>query len=147
MRKQNIVGKLAKVFEEVFNQGVCGVCLVQFVTPAVIRSKYYGKRKDHLRRGRTVLVHLLKRKHPVSPLSSSEGDMQTVTTIERKKGQQLCFENDLQIHPLPLKIPSPLVSATHAKEKKTTSTVSTQTSLQSLSTKKKLPGGLRTELR
>ena len=74
-------------------------------------------------------VHLLKRKHPVSPLSSSEGDMQTVTTIERKKGQQLCFENDLQIHPLPLKIPSPLVSATHAKEKKTTSTVSTQTSL------------------
>ena len=35
MRKQNIVGKLANVFEEVFNQGVCGVCLVQFVTPAV----------------------------------------------------------------------------------------------------------------
>jgi len=57
--------------------------------------------------------------------------VQTVTTIERKKGHRMCFENDSKLHPLQPKLLSPLVSATHAKEQKTTFSVSTQTSQSS----------------
>ena len=44
--------------------------------------------------------HLSKRRHPLSPLTSSQVDEQTASQINRKKGYRIPFEN-LPIRPKP----------------------------------------------
>ena len=96
-RKRNITGEFAKIFQAVFNENVsendaipravCGGCKYQ-IEKAWRQSEQAKELSiEHL--------SVLKRKHPVSPLTSSGGDHQTVTRIERKKkGHRLVFESD-----------------------------------------------------
>ena len=86
-RKRNITEEFAKIFQALFNENVsdddalpravCSSCKYQ-IEKAWRQSKEAEELSiQHL--------SLLKRKHPVSPLTSSGGDDQTVTRIERKK--------------------------------------------------------------
>ena len=96
-RKRNITGEFAKIFQAVFNENVsendaiphavCGDCKYQ-IEKAWRQSEQAKELSiEHL--------SVLKRKHPVSPLTSSGGDHQTVTRIEcKKKGHRLVFESD-----------------------------------------------------
>ena len=81
-----MTGDFANIFEKVTNEkvlegdgrAVCGTCKYR-----VEKAWKIGK----------PIQELLKRKHPISPLTSSQGDKQTETRIERKKGHRLAFDN------------------------------------------------------
>ena len=86
-RKRNIAGDFVKIFEIVCSQkigsdgrpqAICDTCKYR-----VLRA--WKNRDDS--------AAALKRKHPVSPLTSSQGDKETATVVQRKKpGQRLLFE-------------------------------------------------------
>ena len=94
-RKRNITGEFGKIYQAVFNENlsendalpraVCASCKYQ------IEKAWQQSRKAEEQS--IQYLSLLKRKHDQSPLSSSCGDEQTVTRIERKKkGHRLVFE-------------------------------------------------------
>ena len=94
-RKRNITGEFGIIFEAVFKEtlsqddtlprAVCDKCRYQ-----IEKAWLQSKRTEELS---TENVST-ERKHPVSPLTSSAGDEQTVTRIERKKkGQRLVFDS------------------------------------------------------
>ena len=95
-RKRNITGEFGKIYQAVFNENlsendalpraVCASCKYQ------IEKAWQQSRKAEEQS--IQYLSLLKRKHDYSPLSSSCGDEQTVTRIERikKKGHRLVFE-------------------------------------------------------
>ena len=62
--------------------------------------------------------HLSKRRHPLSPLTSSQVDEQTASQISKKKGYRIPFEN-VPIKPKP---PTLVVSSKEAKRQKGTQT-------------------------
>ena len=93
--KRNITGEFGIIFEAVFKEtlsqddtlprAVCDKCRYQ-----IEKTWLQSKRTEELS---TANVST-KRKHPMSPLTSSAGDEQTVTRIERKKkGQRLVFDS------------------------------------------------------
>ena len=91
-RKRNITGEFAKIFQAVFNENVSE----NDALPRAVcdRCKYQIEKAWRQSEEAKEYLSVLKRKHPVSPLSSSCGDEQTVTRIERKKkGQRLVFES------------------------------------------------------
>lgn len=87
-RKRNLDGEFLKIFEYVCGQkvsendglphAVCDTCRYR------VQKAYNDKRSTSA---------ASKRKHPVSPLTSSQGDDQTVSRIEKKKGFRIPFEN------------------------------------------------------
>ena len=94
-RKRNITGEFGKTYQAVFNENLsendalpraaCASCKYQ------IEKAWQQSRKEEEQS--IQYLSLLKRKHAQSPLSSSCGDEQTVTRIERKrKGHRLVFE-------------------------------------------------------
>ena len=94
-RKRNITGEFGIIFEAVFKEtlsqddtlprAVCDKCRYQ-----IEKTWLLSKQTEELS---TENVST-KRKHPMSPLTSSAGDEQTVTRIERKKkGQRLVFDH------------------------------------------------------
>ena len=93
-RKRNISGEFGTIFEAVFKEtlsqddtlprAVCDKCRYQ------IEKAWLQSKKTEQLSFENVST---KRKHPVSPLTSSTGDEQTVTRIERKKKvQRLVFD-------------------------------------------------------
>ena len=73
-------------------RAICSTCCLKV-------EKFWKEKRSLEKWEGSSAVHPLKGKHPVSPLSSSKRDMQTVTTIERKKGHRLCFKTDYsQLH-------------------------------------------------
>ena len=94
-RKRNITGEFGAIFEAVFKEtlsqddtlprAVCDKCRYQ-----IEKTWLQSKRTEELSAENVST----KRKHPMSPLTSSAGDEQTVTRIERKKkGQRLVFDS------------------------------------------------------
>ena len=75
------------------------VCLVLFAERVnIARVEKAWNNYSHGSVGTT--ERLLKRKHPVSPLISSQDDEQTVRIIERKKaGHRLVFDGSKTIDP------------------------------------------------
>ena len=124
-RKRNITGDFANIFESVCGQkaaksdlpgAVCGTC------------KYRVEREWR----KSSFTEDLKRKHPVSPLTSSQGHEQTFYRIEHKKpGQCLAFElvdtnvsfNVVQ----PISVPEVPVEPSDLQQIKTTRKASCQT--------------------
>lgn len=94
-RKKNITGEFGKIYQAVFNENLSEN---DALPRAVCASWKYQIEKawQQSRKAEEQSIQylsLLKRKHPQSPLSSSCGDEQTVTRIERKKkGHRLVFE-------------------------------------------------------
>ena len=98
-RKRSITGEFAEIFANVCKEetkyglprAVCGTCKY--------RVEKAWKNYSHGSVGAT--ERLLKRKHPVSPLTSSQDDEQTVRRIERKKsGHRLVFDDSKTIDPV-----------------------------------------------
>ena len=97
-RKRNLDGEFLKKFEKVYNQNVrvddglsravCDTCHYRVET---IWKKASGVIPGH---------HISKRRHPLSPLTSSQGDDQTAFQINKKKGYRIPFEN-VPIRPKP----------------------------------------------
>ena len=86
-RKRNIVGEFAKKFE-----AVVGVELLEGDKRAVCDTCRYRVEKSW-KSGKDIQEQLLKRKHPISPLSSTKGDKETERVILRKKpGHRLPFD-------------------------------------------------------
>ena len=86
-RKRNIVGEFAKKFE-----AVVGVELLESDKRAVCDTCRYRVEKSW-KSGVAIQEQLLKRKHPISPLSSTKGDKETERVILRKKpGHRLPFD-------------------------------------------------------
>ena len=86
-RKRNIVGEFAKKFE-----AVVGVELLEGDKRAVCDTCRYSVEKSW-KSGKAIEEQLLKRKHPISPLSSTKGDKETERVILRKKpGHRLPFD-------------------------------------------------------
>ena len=88
-RKRSITGEFAEIFANVCKEknkdglprAVCGTC--KYRVEKAWKNGSVGATE-----------RLLKRKHPVSPLSSSQDDEQTVRRIERKKaGHRLVFDD------------------------------------------------------
>ena len=94
-RKRNIIGEFGKIYQALFNEKLCEN---DALPRAVCASRKYQIEKtwQQSRKAEEQSIQYLslsKRKHPQSPLSSSCGDEQTVTRIERKqKGHRLVFE-------------------------------------------------------
>ena len=107
-RKRNISGEFAEKFEKVVGEKilegdkreVCDTCRVE----------------KSWKSGKPIQEQLMKRKHPISPLSSTKGDKETETNIMRKKpGHRLTFDACSSEPPQPI-IVKPNV---HVPEKKT----------------------------
>ena len=97
-RKRNLDGEFLKIFEEVYNQkvlpddgprAVCNTCHYRVET--MWKKKHSAAIPVH---------HLSKRRHPLSPLTSSQVDEQTASHINKKKGCRIPFEN-VSILPTP----------------------------------------------
>ena len=98
-RKRIIDGDFLKKFERVYNQhvreddgfshAVCNTCHY--------RVEAMWKKASVVNPG----PHLSKRRHPLSPLTSSQVDEQTACQIDKKKGYRIPFEN-VPIRPKPL---------------------------------------------
>ena len=85
-RKRNVVGDFAKMFEK-----VVGVEVLEGDKCAVCDTCKYRVEKS-CKSGKSIHEQLLKGRHPISPLSSTKGDKETETLIERKKpGHCLTF--------------------------------------------------------
>ena len=82
-RKRSITGEFAEIFANVCKEktrdglprAVCGTC----------KYRVEKARKNYSHGSVGATEQLLKRKHPVSPLTSSQDDEQTVRRIERKR--------------------------------------------------------------
>lgn len=131
-RKRNITGEFAKIFEDVFGhkacdsggqpRAVCDSCRYKIV-------KAWKEKKSSEESNAATAQHALKRKHPISPLSSSKGDVETERRIERKKGHRLAFESVCLQNITPK--PFPVASRLGVKEISTTQDASSQTSKSS----------------
>ena len=92
-RKRNIDGEFRKIFEEVFNQKL----LTDDGLPhAVCDTCHYRVQRMWKSKQSAVVIRvneLSKRRHPLSPLTSSQGDEQTSCHISKKKVYRIPFEN------------------------------------------------------
>ena len=92
-RKRNIDGEFRKRFEEVFNQKL----LTDDGLPhAVCDACHYRVQRMWKSKPSAVVIRvneLSKRRHPLSPLTSSQGDEQTSCHISKKKAYRIPFEN------------------------------------------------------
>ena len=99
-RKRNIDGEFRKIFEEVFNQKL----LTDDGLPhAVCDTCHYRVQRMWKSKQSAVVIRvneLSKRRHPLSPLTSSQGDEQTSCHISKKKVYRIPFEN-VPIRPKP----------------------------------------------
>ena len=98
-RKRNIVGEFAEIFEK-----VVGVEILEGDTKRAVCDTCKYRIEKSWKSGKSFQeqLHVLKRKHPISPLSSSKGDKETETLISRKKpGHRLTF--DTCTPPVPIK--------------------------------------------
>ena len=99
-RKRNIDGEFRKIFEEVFNQKL----LTDDGLPhAVCNACHYRVQRMWKSKPSAVVIRvneLSKRRHPLSPLTSSQGDEQTSYHISKKKFYRIPFEN-VPIRPKP----------------------------------------------
>ena len=93
-RKRNITGEFGKIYQAVFNENLSKNAAL----PRAVCASWKYQIEKAWQQSRRAEEHsiqylsLLKRKHAQSPLSSSCGDEQTVTWIERKKkGHRLMF--------------------------------------------------------
>ena len=111
-RKRNVVGEFAKMFEK-----VVGVEVLEGDKQAVCDTCRYRVEKSW-KSGKSIQEQLLKRRHPISPLTSTKGDKDAETLIQRKKpGHRLTFQTSelLPIRPIQMQI----VPETRLSEKKT----------------------------
>ena len=120
-RKRNVVGELAKMFEK-----VVGVEILEGDKRAVCDACRYRVEKAW-KSGKSIQELLLKRKHPISPLSSTKGDKETETHIMRKKpGQRLRFDTSeppLTIGPKQMITEAPLEHKTNEASCQTSRTI------------------------
>ena len=111
--KRVIVGEFAKMFETVI-----GIALLKRDKRAVCDTCRYRVEKSW-KSGKAA-----KRKHPISPLSSTKGDKETERVILRKKpGHRLPFDYGESSDPIPIR-PNRILAETPL----TTNEVSCQTS-------------------
>jgi len=97
-RKRNIVGDFAKIFES-----VVGVKILEGDKRGVCDTCRYRVEKSW-KSGTAIQEQPLKRKHPISPLSSTKGDQDTERVILRKKpGHRLTFEHRDSSEPIPIR--------------------------------------------
>ena len=90
-RKRNLDGEFLKKFDQVFNENVRAD---DGLPRAVCDTCHY--RVETMWKKASVVIpghHLSKRRHPLSPLTSSQVDEQTASQINKKKGYRIPFEN------------------------------------------------------
>ena len=94
-RKRNITGEFGKIYQAVFNENLSENDALPRAVCASCKYQIEKAWQQSIKAEQQSIQYLssLKRKHAQSPLSSSCGDEQTVTRIERKrKGHRLVFE-------------------------------------------------------
>jgi len=86
-RKRNITGEFVKIFQALFNENVSDDDALPRAVCSCCKCQNENAWRQSKEAEELSIQHLslLKRKHPVSPLTSNGGDDQTVTHIERKK--------------------------------------------------------------
>ena len=97
-RKRNLDGEFLKKFEKVYNQNV----RADDGHPRAVCDTCYYRVETMWKKASVVIPghHLSKRRHPLSPLTSSQVDEQTAVQINKKKGYRIPFEN-VPIFPKP----------------------------------------------
>ena len=119
-RKRNITGEFGKMFET-----VVGVEVLEGNRRAVCDTCRYRVEKSWKSGMPIQELQKIKRKHPISPLSSSKGDKETERIILRKKpGHRLMFDGAKPMVPI---TPNQITSETPLTKTKTKE-VSCQTS-------------------
>ena len=91
-KKRNIYGEFRKIFE-VFDQNL----LIDDGLPQSVCNTCHYKAQTMWKKKQSAVAipvnQLSKRKHPLSRLTSSQGDEQTSCHISKKKGYRIPFEN------------------------------------------------------
>ena len=98
--KKNLDGEFLKIFEYVCGQKVSENDGLPHAVYVCDTCRYRVQKAYNEKRSTSAAS---KRKHPVSPLTSSQGDEQTVSRIEKKKGFRIPSEN-VPIRPMPIDV-------------------------------------------
>ena len=103
-RKRNLDGEFLKKFEKVFNQNV----RTNDGLPRAVCDTCHYRIEAMYKKASAVIPgqHLSKRRHPLSPLTSSQVDEETASQIHKKKGCRIPFEN-VPIRPKPTSLVMP----------------------------------------